>query len=223
MPIQKSVDKDFFKKWSRDMSYILGFIYADGNLTKNKRGACFLAIYSADKELLFEIRKSLKSEHKISNRKSVSGFNYCIQIGSKEIFTDLNKVGMKTNKTLRMTLPKIPKKYFSDFLRGYFDGDGNVWVGLSHKNRKTKYWVIRTVFTSCSKKFLESLRFNMSKIFNENGVISKGKGNYHRLTYSVWGSLKIYKIMYNSHQSQIFLKRKKATFERFIKIKNLRV
>ena len=223
MPIQKTINKNFFKKWSRDMAYILGFIYADGNLTKNKRGGHYLSIYTADRELLIKMREVLKSDHKISNRKSVSGFNYCIQIGSKEIFADLNKIGMRLNKTFRMKLPKIPNKYFSDFLRGYFDGDGSVWVGELHKDRKKKLLGIRTVFTSCSKGFLDSLRVGLAKFFAENGVISKGKGNYYRLTYSIWGSLKIFKIMYNSHQLQLFLNRKKATFEKFLKIKNLRV
>jgi hypothetical protein len=29
-----------------------------------------------------------------------------------------------------MKLPKIPLNFFGAFVRGYFDGDGNVWSGF---------------------------------------------------------------------------------------------
>ena len=206
------------------MAYILGFIYADGNLTKNKRGGHYLSIYTADRELLIKMREILKSNHKISNRKSISGFNYCIQIGSKEIFADLVEIGARPNKTLRMKLPKIPNKYFADFLRGYFDGDGNVWVGELHKNRSKNTLTIQVCFTSCSKQFLESLLSGVRSFGVMGGSINKVKNKAcFRLGFSVNDALKIYKIMYNSHQSQLFLNRKKATFEKFIKTKKLRV
>jgi hypothetical protein len=42
MPIHKKVNQDFFKKWSPEMAYILGFFTADGSMAKNKRGAHFI-------------------------------------------------------------------------------------------------------------------------------------------------------------------------------------
>ena len=168
------------------------------------------------------MRKSLNSNHKISKRKSISGRNFCIQFGSKEMFHDLVDLGLKPNKTTRMNLPKIPQKYFRDFVRGYFDGDGSVWLGLIHKERKTTHLTIRVVFTSCSKEFLDALRLELSKLSKENGVISKGLGNYYRLTYSIRGALKLYEIMYNKLQSTLFLERKKKIFEKYIKNRNMR-
>jgi len=41
MPVFKSINKDFFKKWSLDMVYVLGFFAADGYITVNKRGDNF--------------------------------------------------------------------------------------------------------------------------------------------------------------------------------------
>ena len=52
MPIPKKYNKDFFKTWSSDMAYILGFMYADGNIIKTKRGTHFIAVYSADEDIL---------------------------------------------------------------------------------------------------------------------------------------------------------------------------
>ena len=218
MPIYKKYNKDFFKKWSNDMAYILGFICADGNLIKNKRSAHFISMYSADLDLLVKIKKAMKSEHKISHKNGGRGNNYCIQIGSKEMFEDLAKLNIFPNKTKRLKLPPIPSKFWFSFLRGYFDGDGNVWVGYAHKENKNPNLTIRVVFTSCTKEFLESIRDTTLKYFPQKGVIRKGNGNYYRLTYAVFGALNLYKYMYNSSYA-IFLDRKKRVFERFVKLR----
>lgn len=44
MPVYKRVNKDFFKKWSNEMAYVLGFFAADGNMIVNKRGGQFWSI-----------------------------------------------------------------------------------------------------------------------------------------------------------------------------------
>jgi len=115
------------------MAYILGFMYADGNITQTKRRNHYIAIYTADRPLLVSMRKCFGSKHKISLRCSSGGQTYRIQIGSSEWFTDVGKLGLFPNKTKRMMLPRVPSKFLGDFVRGYFDGDGNVWVGLVHK------------------------------------------------------------------------------------------
>lgn len=217
MPIIKSYDKDFFKKWSHDMAYILGFIYADGNIVKTKRGTHFIAIYTADEELLKHIRIIFSSEHTISKRSSITGEVFRLQIGSKEWFTDLGKIGLVPNKTSRMRLPDISNKYFGDFVRGYFDGDGNVWTGLIHKKRFSPSVTIQVAFTSCSHEFLSDLHKELQTIANvKGGSIYKSKiKNFSRLSFSKLDALKIYKIMYNA-EHKLFLLRKKQVFAKFV-------
>ncbi len=221
MPIYKYVDKTFFKNWSDEMAYVLGFFSADGYMTTNKRGAEFLCIEITDKRLLETIRKSLQSEHKISSRKSLGKTTYRLQIGSIEMCRDIRLLGLKERKTKNLSLPEIPEKYVKDFIRGYFDGDGNVWVGTIHKDRKKKMLAIRVVLTSCSIEFLDSLKHTLDRLGIKKGVTSKGKGNYYRLTYSIFNSLKLYDFMYNSlGTSKLFLKRKKDVFEKYIKLRS---
>lgn len=109
MPVYKKINTNYFKKWSSDMAYILGFLYADGNIIKNKRGAHFISFYSADLILLKQIKKRLNSDHKITLRKGSGLHNYCIQIGSKEMYKDLLKIGLKENKTTRMSFPDMKR------------------------------------------------------------------------------------------------------------------
>jgi intein-encoded DNA endonuclease-like protein len=223
VPIYKKVNKNFFKKWTPEMAYVLGFFAADGYMTINKRGAHFWNIQVNDKELLKEIKKSIKSEHKISvkiRKRKEEKTSYRLQIGSKEMYEDLYKLGMRQNKTKSLTIPNVPDKYFSHFVRGYFDGDGHVWSGLIHKKRKTQTLIIRTVFTSCSKMFLQIIREKLEENNIQKGVLSEGKGNYYRLVYSVFGSLNLYNFMYNTlGSSKLFLGRKKAIFERYKKLR----
>lgn len=216
MPILKEYDKNFFKTWSRDMAYILGFLYADGNIIKTKRGTHFIAFYSADESLLNVIKLTLKSEHILAKRSSATGDVFRLQVGSKDWFEDLCQLGLTPNKAKRMVLPNVPTEYFADFVRGYFDGDGNVWVGYVHINRPTKTLAIQTTFTSGSVEFLEALRLQLHRHGLSGGSLFRPTiGNYGRLTFSKQDTLKIYRIMYNAPH-RLLLERKKVVFEEFV-------
>lgn len=230
MPVYKKVNRNFFKEWTPAMTYILGFFAADGYITVNRYGGQFFSIQIVDKQLLEKIRNIIGSTHKISTIRRVKTFSgqtgvytaYRLQIGSKEMCEDLRRLGMKENKTKSLAVPNVPKKYFADFVRGYFDGDGNVWVGYVHKDRATRLLAIQTVFTSCSAGFLETIQGRLADADIPGGRMRKEKGNYHRLVYSIRGSLKLRDFMYNhrvSISSGLFLERKKAVFERYIRMR----
>ena len=199
------------------MAYILGFMYADGNMVKSKRGTHFVAVYSADKDILVSMKKCFQSEHKLTERRSLTGSVYRIQIGSKEWFSDLGKLGLFPNKTKRMQLPFVPREYFGDFVRGYFDGDGNVWSGIINKHRKTPTKILQSVFTSSSLEYLLSLREMLRSLGIVGGGVSAPKNtNYSRLMLSTKDALKLYKIMYTVPH-KLHLRRKKVVFEKFMK------
>ncbi len=207
------------------MAYVLGFFAADGYITINKRGGQFWCIQITDKKLLKSIKEVVESEHKISVRlpkRTKESISYRLQIGSIEMCNDLKKLGFLERKTKNLVIPNVPSKYFSHFVRGYFDGDGNVWSGLIHKGRKTRSMAIQTVFTSCSFNFLENLRDNLEKFGILRGRIKQGRGGYYRLAYSINSSLLLYDFMYNSNVkdfSGLCLNRKKKIFDRFKKMR----
>ena len=201
------------------MAYILGFLFADGNIIKTKRNTHFVSLYTADYDLIVSIRRFIGSDHKISERKSETGVVYRIQIGSKELFDSLLELGLTPNKSRRMEMPIIPEKYTGDFIRGYFDGDGNVWGGVSHPSRAKKTKVLLVCFTSASMEFLSNLLFLLKSREILGGSLFKSKnGNYARLSFSTLDALKIYKIMYNE-PTELFLPRKKLIFEKFIQMR----
>lgn len=203
------------------MSYILGLICADGSVVDNKRGGYYISISSADKYLVALFKNVTNAKHVISKRVSKTGRVFRIQIGSKEWFHDLGMLGIIPNKTKRLCIPKqIPKNMVSHFIRGYFDGDGNVWAGYVNKKRNNPTSVIFSAFTSCSLDFLKDIsRVLKSKGIRGGGIYKPLKGNYYRLSFSTKDTLILYKFMYNEARS-LCLERKRHIFEKYI---NLRV
>ena len=57
MPILKRYDKFFFKKWSREMAYVLGLFASDGTMIHNKRGAHFVEFDLTDKIILQKVKR----------------------------------------------------------------------------------------------------------------------------------------------------------------------
>lgn len=160
------------------------------------------------------------SDHTIATRlrkKSTEQTQYRLQIGGKEFCENLVKHGITSHKAKVMTLPAIPQNYVSDFVRGYFDGDGNVWSGYLHKDRKYPTKSLQVVFTSCSHLFLTSLLHTLHRLGIEKGSVRPHKiRNFSRLRLHTEDSLKIYKMMYNTRTS-LFLPRKKKVFELFMR------
>jgi intein-encoded DNA endonuclease-like protein len=224
MPIFKTKNKDFFKKWSPEMAYILGFFCADGSMIKNKRGAHFIDFQIRDRDLLLKIRRALGSNHKIGKRKKKrvdESTIYKLQIGSKDFYEDLLSLGLKQGKSSRLNLPEIPNKYLPDFIRGYFDGDGNVIVGRYRREARNNKFarILRSGFTSGSGAFLKQIKDKLSKA----GIIRGGtlyfSNRAWRLYFSINDSKRFYYYIYNkpSRKNKLFLRRKQAIFENFIK------
>ena len=58
MPIFKTKNENFFKAWSPDMAYVLGFFAADGSMYRTNRGTYFIEFQITDKDLLLKIRET---------------------------------------------------------------------------------------------------------------------------------------------------------------------
>jgi hypothetical protein len=220
MPRPKA-NSNFFKIWSNDMAYILGFIATDGCLVEHKNGYNCLNITNKNKGILEEILISMNSDHKISakSRGSAPRYKYFqIQIRNKDIYNDLLKLGLMPRKSKTIRMPAIPLEFYGDFLRGCFDGDGSVSVWKEPRWRHS--WQIRSVFCSASFAFLQDIQKRLcSKAGLTKGNIQSLAREY-LLCYSIEDSFKLYKVMYqNINCNSLFFKRKKDKFEFFKKVR----
>lgn len=205
------------------MAYVLGFFFADGSYDVNPRGSEYFSFQITDELLLTQIQLVMESNHKISARKPKKvneNTQFRLQIGSKEMCGDLRMLGVLQCKAYTARVPTVPKKLVKDFVRGYFDGDGNVWSGAIHKERKTQHHTILTAFTSCSGSFLLGLQQMLYENELGRGSLFKNKTAY-RLQYSAKDSIILFNLMYGgAMQNGLFLERKKIVFKRFLEKKN---
>jgi hypothetical protein len=152
------INQKFFKIWSPDMAYILGFWFADGNIYED----CFkISQHKKDKYILNKMLKAMKATYHIrkENKNNVG-----IQIYSQKIVDDIKKLGGKERKSLDVKFPKIPIKYLGPFVRGYFDGDGCVCISKANNNLSIE-------FTTGSKDFAYGLLKTIEKNTNARGKI----------------------------------------------------
>ncbi|MBI2631100.1 hypothetical protein HYW73_02710 [Candidatus Nomurabacteria bacterium] len=222
MGIKYKVNEAFFEKWSSDMAYVLGYIYADGSLDDSPymRGK-YIQIASTDEDSIQRIKYWLKSEHKINKKKSnFTGGKICfmLRIGSHKIYNDLFKLGLYPNKSLTVNFPKIPQKYLGHFMRGYFDGDGCVHFARSKgKTGKLIIKRVRIIFTSGSKIFLDRMNEILKIIKINDGKIYPSKRSYQAI-YNTKDSIRMFKLMYKNASVNSFFMRKFKIFNNYFEL-----
>lgn len=213
MGIKYQINSDFFKIWTPEMAYVLGFIFADGSLEDSShiRGK-YLRISNTDYIILRKIRNVLNSHHTIVKRLFIESKRkpcYLLRIGSHEIYNDLNQLGLYPRKSLNMQFPFVPLKYLSCFMRGYFDGDGSIML-------RGKYGV-KIAFTSGSLDFLKFL----SEILSKNLQLKLQRVyiscRSYQLCYRTKESLEILRYIYRDNLKGLYLHRKYKIYTELLK------
>lgn len=206
-----TVNEKFFSDWSPEMAYVLGFIYADGNMS---RDAYKIRIDSKDIQILEDIRVAMDSTHPVSKQKNKNGYWYELMVSNKALYGDLRKLGVFPNKSLTMRLPEIPSEYMKDFIRGYFDGDGCIY----EVKRKRPTPGLEIDFATGSKDFA----IKIINVLNENVHVSirltNPRKNYYRIRGWNQASEAIFDYMYSENPT-LYLKRK---YDKFLDIMSKR-
>ena len=200
---------------TQEKAYLLGLLYADGNVATNQP---VIKLSLIDKEVVEWFGKQLilnysdevikirtdSSYNKISNK--IHKLQYHLSINSKQIKDDLIKYGCMPNKTFKIRLPKFENEdMYRHFIRGYFDGDGCITI-------PNKY------YRNSSASFLSNETFCLEmiqKIGEQTGIYPKiyNKKNIIKSVYIT--GMKRLKIFYNYlYKDAIFsMQRKKEKFE----------
>ena len=111
---------NIFKNMNHESAYILGYFWADANLTNNSLD---IELNEKDKYILDKFNRIIcDSKNKIHRRERNNSVCYRLIITNKEIASTLRDIGF-TKKNDRI-IPKINEEFIYSFIRGYFDGDG---------------------------------------------------------------------------------------------------
>jgi len=195
-----------------EKAYILGFIYADGCVYGNY---LTIGLSNKDIEILEHIKKCLEYGGKIYNRcdKKTNKSYSILSICSKNIVNSLIDLGVVRNKTyISKELPMYDKKFEWAFLRGFFDGDGSIYINM----RKDRAQTIE--YTICFSGNLSVLT-QLKNILYEYNISSSNIRNRHDTEEScmleIRGSINIEKMFTLMYDDGFFLKRKKELFDNF--------
>lgn len=194
--------------WSPNFAYAIGLIVTDGNLSTDRRHINFT---SKDLELIKNFKMCLKIDNSIG-KKARGGEKikkyFVIQFGDVVFYKFLMDIGLMPAKSKIIKDIKIPNKYFFDFLRGHFDGDGTFYAYFDPRWKSS--YMFYAVFISASKNHILWLQNKIYSHLKIKGHITKSKrhSTYH-LKYAKKESLQLLPKMYYDN-SVICLSRKRT-------------
>ena len=220
---QAKINHDYFENIdSEHKAYWLGFIYADGSITKKvyEKGSY---TYRLRMELMFEdkyileqmaldLESDLKPKEYYNNTSHFEGYNKpkhtaYIMFSSKKMGEDLVKLGVMPNKTLILkSLPSIPDNLMKHFIRGYFDGDGSVYL-TKDNTIKTAFYGTHDFINSIQDFLIKELDLTKKKITDQK------EANVSFVGMAKQESEKIYHYMYD--EATIFLNRKYEKYNKY--------
>ena len=205
------------RKWSHKLAYAIGLLASDGCLSKDRR---HIDLTSKDVEQLENFMTCLEIKNKIGQKLAghKKGVYFRVQFGDVALYKFLLSVGLTPAKSKTLGALSIPKKYFFDFLRGSFDGDGSFYSYYDPRWRSS--FMYYTVFVSASNDHIEWLREVLAQTLGVKGHISQdGRKRTKQLKYAKRESLKILKNMYYS-DTVVCLSRKRLKIQKALTITN---
>src|SRR3989344_81038 len=196
--------------WSENLAYAIGLLTSDGCLNKDKRHIWFS---SKDLEMMENLKISLNLKNKIS--KYARGGEkekryYCVTFGDINFYKFLESIGLSSAKSKIIKSVEIPDKYFADFTRGLFDGDGSFYTYWD--KRWPNSFGYKLSFASASPNFINWLKERLTNLYGVRGYFHKGSG-VTNLEYVKGDSKKLYEVMYYKKTEILYLTRK------YIKVK----
>jgi len=193
------VQADFFDSWTAESAYVLGFIYADGSLGKDK-----ISLYQNELYYLEMLQKLMGIKAKIhphGERCHVLSFQ------NGHLADRLREIGIRSRKSFgHMVFPVgLPDDLYHHFFRGFFDGDGSVGVYGQWKSLRVSLFGQRD--------FIEKIFNDVSRqIGTTGGGVRKATSKRSDFFTCSWGKLedakKIFDWMYRD-AGNLFLERKR--------------
>lgn len=208
--VLSKTDQTIFSKIDNpEKAYLIGLLTADGSV--NEKGTITICLTESDRYLLDDINtKILNGSGKIFlSHKEDKKPRAVLSFNGKQLCKDLSCFGIIPKKTYSLVSlsPEIPNEFYSDYIRGLYDGDGV--CSKSNGGIRIGYCSYRKEFTESYRNFLcQILGIRKNKLFNT--------GNCWQCSWSAKADLKkIYEYLY-SNEPELCLLRKKEKLENYI-------
>lgn len=201
-----------------EKAYWLGFIYADGYISRcNGRNIVGIALAAKDRGHLEKFKRCVHATYPIhdyiSNRGYKNGTKYSrILIESVDMVDALVSHGVYENKTNIIKRPNIDSLLIPSFILGYFDGDGSIFLNQG----RSPFYSINIVGTDDMLYFIHQYLVD-SKILNRDANIEKRKPE-QTVSYIRYGGNRlvtcIMDVLYADVPDWLPLSRKKELYQK---------
>ena len=181
-------------------AYWLGLLYADGWIvTEHSVPKGFsIALHERDKYLLDWFASDLNHSGLVRKERKF-GKLFQVKLTSKIVAQDLINLGMVPKKSKIVIFPELTAPLYPYFIRGYFDGDGCVYVRKNTLSMK---------ITSGSSLMLLQLNSLLNKEISVEGSITEDQGCFNLCFYTKQ-ALKFASYIYNTeHEKELYMVRK---------------
>lgn len=168
----------FFRTWTPEMAYVLGYWWADGCMRiKRNTTAHEIQIASNDYDHLVSIGQAIGGKHHL-RKVSITSNTYVICFCSVQTYQDILAHGGTPHKSRTISFPFIPDGLVPHFVRGVIDGDGTLgWNG----DRPIVH------IYSGSPKFLEALGEAVERV---TGIPAPNLTGNHDNYYIKWSTVR---------------------------------
>ena len=133
------IPNDFFKVWTPEMAYVLGYWWADGNMLQTAAGKR-VSFTSKDGEHLEQIVRVIG----VGRVTTKGGKYYELAIKRADMYDDLLQLGGTPGKSLTATWLAPPSEFLRHFVRGFVDGDGSLYWLLTKITTHPRIQVVGT-------------------------------------------------------------------------------
>jgi intein-encoded DNA endonuclease-like protein len=196
---------------SEEKAYWLGFLYADGCIQNRQTGQKLVSLAVKDKEVIDKFIQSIEGDFETKTYTDV----HVVHLTSSIMFDALVKHGCIPRKSLVLKFPELNQSLIHHFIRGYFDGDGTVFI-CNPKNYNRTSTIYRSIGVGIcgTQEFLEGVSRLAS--VNQPKKDKRKEKNIWYLSFS--GSKKVahfYDYIYKD--ATLYLTRKKEKFEQYFK------
>lgn len=200
--------------WRPNLAYAVGLIATDGCLSND---GLLIDLTSKDREQLLNFSKCVGVNFNIGIKWKKNASEYLrIQFKNRIFYNFLLSIGLTPRKSLTMGKLAVPDKYFFDFLRGCFDGDGCFYSYWDPRWRSSHMFYLE--FASASLKYLLWLQGEIKKrIFVEGHITGRKKKVFFQLKYAKKEALEVIKKMYYTSRV-VCLSRKKLKIQKALEI-----
>lgn len=225
-----TLDDNFFKsvkEWEEKHSYFLGWLMSDGHHNV-KHTRIQIRLQEKDKKILDILKNIIKYTGPLNflKRESINDFikkstkkwqsRWGLNITSKQITTDLLRLGIDNDKTNNLEFPAyLKEELIPHYLRSFYEGDGTISYSMYKNNTQIKF-ALNVIAT---RPFILTLqKILKDKIEIESQILIDRKIKNGNIVLRFAGKLNALKFFNYVYKDASFVLKRK--FTKFLKLIN---